>query len=115
MTGAFGEASERLHPTQPKYSLHTAYIQPSYSLHTAYIQPAEEQRAKDREQKRIGNHREVSFETPHKKRKPEDSSRPPCHGQVYSQKCNKEGCTFDHHAGRCEAYRTKHPDGPPKP
>ena len=76
---------------------------------------AEEQRAKEREQKRMGNHREVSFETPNKKRKPEDSSRPPCHGQVYSQKCNKEGCTFDHHAGRCEAYRTKYPDGPPKP
>ena len=75
----------------------------------------EEQAQKEREARRAGNHRDVDFATPpHKKQKPEDSGRPACHGQAYSQQCNKDGCTFDHNKARCEAFRAKHPDGPPK-
>ena len=49
-----------------------------------------------------------------KKTKREDPSVPPCHGQVYHGACRKPGCQFDHNAARCEAFKKKHPDGPPR-
>jgi chorismate mutase len=48
-----------------------------------------------------------------KKARREDSNVPPCHGQVYHGRCSKTGCQFDHNAARCDAYKKKHPDGPP--
>ena len=49
-----------------------------------------------------------------KKTKKEDANAQPCHGQVYHGTCRKPGCQYDHNAGRCEAYRKKYPDGPPR-
>jgi hypothetical protein len=48
-----------------------------------------------------------------KKAKREDASAAPCHGQAYHGNCRKNGCMFDHNAARCEAFKKKHPDGPP--
>ena len=46
-------------------------------------------------------------------KKPEDSQKPPCHGQVYHGKCNRDGCGYDHNAGRCAAFKAANPDKPP--
>ena len=46
-------------------------------------------------------------------KKPEDSQKPPCHGQVYHGKCNRDGCGYDHNAGRCAAFKAANPDRPP--
>jgi hypothetical protein len=32
---------------------------------------------------------------------------------VYHGVCKKEGCRFDHDAGRCAAFKAEHPNGPP--
>ena len=42
-----------------------------------------------------------------------DAGANPCHGVVYSGVCTKADCQFDHHAGRCKAFKEAHPDGPP--
>ena len=43
-----------------------------------------------------------------------DKDRPPCHGIAYNGVCKKEACGFDHHAGRCKAFKEANPDGPPQ-
>ena len=42
-----------------------------------------------------------------------DASRPACHGIAYNGACNRPGCTFDHHVGRCKAFKEANPEGPP--
>ena len=68
-----------------------------------------------RQQPRQPGEKSKGAETPgsQKKARREDANAPPCHGQVYHGRCNKGGCQFDHNAARCEAYKEKHPDGPP--
>ena len=50
---------------------------------------------------------------PLQKKKHTDANAAPCHGQVYHGVCKKEGCRFDHDAGRCAAFKAEHPNGPP--
>jgi hypothetical protein len=52
--------------------------------------------------------------SPVNKKKKIDASANPCHGVVYSGVCTKADCQFDHHAGRCKAFKEAHPDGPPR-
>ena len=47
------------------------------------------------------------------KKKKIDANANPCHGIVYNGACNRPDCQFDHHVGRCKAYKEAHPDGPP--
>ena len=47
------------------------------------------------------------------KKKRIDAGVNPCHGMVYNGACAKAECPFDHHAGRCKAFKEAHPDGPP--
>lgn len=42
-----------------------------------------------------------------------DANAPPCHGIVYSGRCNKPECPFDHDEKRCKAYKEAHPTRPP--
>lgn len=87
------------------------------------FQPTEEELAaleqsRNATQRRAGEKNKLGTNeknnTPNKKAKTEDANAPPCHGQVYHGACRKSDCQFDHNATRCEAFKKKHPDGPPR-
>ena len=84
------------------------------------FQPSDEdlaalEQTRQASQRRAGEKSKGGGTTPGsaKKAKPEDATAPPCHGQVYHGACRKPGCAFDHNPARCEAFKKKHPDGPP--
>ena len=57
----------------------------------------------------------VTPATPAGKKQKIDANAPPCHGMAFHGLCKKGAdCPYDHHAGRCAAYKKKHPDGVPK-
>ena len=64
--------------------------------------------------KTLANAAKAAADKAAKKVKVIDASRPPFHGIAYSGVCNRQGCTYDHHAGRCQAFKEANPEGPPR-
>ena len=76
-------------------------------------QKAREDKDRQARNRKAGDKHPRDVATPGTAKKPEDGQKPPCHGQVYHGKCNKDGCGYDHNTGRCAAFKAAHPDKPP--